>query len=178
MAKKEKNRITFFNMVTFFMALAAFLMSGTALLLSYDNGRIVKNGRIVMEEIRQTLENRGEDDAGEDSGSSGEFDQESEKALFRIRENLEKIRLRLKESGDLGAAFEKMKEIRADLVEYSGKWGSRSRPLWNDLKREFDETLALLRQKAAEAGPQLESLSDNLDFLLGSGEEESPPENN
>ena len=175
MAEETKKKRSIPGVVTFLLALAAFIMSAAALVMSYDNGRLVKDAQNVLEEVREGMKKR-ETSSSREKGGESERKSDFRRLGAELKSKLEEARTRLLESQDHASAKKKLEEIRSELERYQEKWKPTSRVVFNDLRKEVNETIEALREKTRDAGERLENLSKRLPSFLREEEKETSKE--
>ncbi len=166
MGKENRKRISAFQVFTFLVAVAAFVMSAVSLFLTYDNGRLVKNAHIVLDEVRTSLRERKSTVKPAPAETGAEESPERQKVLEKLKRTIREARSRLKGGKNYNAALKKVEELKSDLQSYQEKWGIKSHVAFDDLKREVTKSVAALKEKASNAGSRLDRLAKRLDSFL------------
>ena len=175
MTEETKKQRSIPGVVTFLLALAAFIMSAAALVMSYDNGRLVKDAQNVLEEVREGMKKRETSSSREDRGENARKT-DLRRLSAELKSKLEEARTRLLESRDYKSAKEKLEEIGSELERYQEKWKPTSRVVFNDRRKEVNETIEALWEKTRDAGDRLENLSKRVPSLLREEEKETSKE--
>ena len=162
---EKKSRVSTFGIVTFLLALASFIMSSTALMMTYDNGRLLRDAQTILTELRGSVKDKrsaffytGNDQTSQGLTEEGKF-------LLQLRTRLDEVRKELSESRDYAAARKKLEEINKELVSYQQKAGKLSLRSYNGLKSQISDILLCLREKSSDSLSKMESLSQDLSDL-------------
>jgi len=168
---EKKIRVSTFGVITFLLALASFIMSATALFITYDNGRLLKDARSIMTELGVSVKEKrsaffytGNEETSQGLTEEGKF-------FHNLKIRLDGARKELSESRDYAAARKKVEEINRELIGYQQKAGSLSLRTYNGLKSQCNDILLSLREKSSDSLPKMESLSRELSTLANKKKE-------
>ena len=170
-APEKKSRVSTFGIITFILALLSFIMSATALLMTYDNGRLLKDAQTIFGELRVSVKEKRSAFFYTGSEQTSPGMTEEGKFLHQLRTRLDGARKELSESRDYAAARKKVEEINRELISYQQKAGSLSLRTYNGLKSQCNDILLSLREKSSDSLPKMESLCRELSTLANKKEE-------
>jgi hypothetical protein len=168
MADEKKSKGSFFSIITFFLALSAFIMSSVSLLIIRDNGELLKNASIKIIKLKKNM------NAGKNHNKES---LEKVKNIDKIKKELNEIRTRFMESDDYNTAKEKLEDLKYDLQQYNKKWGTSSKLVFNDLKKKLSETIESLKKKTSNSAAQIDNFSRQLDKFVKKEKNEESTEN-
>ncbi|MBN1903284.1 hypothetical protein JW926_18335 [Candidatus Sumerlaeota bacterium] len=165
--KNKKGGITAFGIMTFLLALAAFIMSSMALFITYDNGRLLRDAQVVLNDLNSSIRERRS--AMFYSGEQSKTEQEQgdkEKILENLGMKMEAIRSRFIDTLDYLETGQKIEEWRKELEETQKKWGFLSGEKFKELREEINNTANAMKNKSPDATLKLDTLSDRINVLL------------
>jgi len=167
---EKKSRVSFFAVITFLLALLSFIMSATALFMIYDNGRLLKDARTIVNELGVSVKEKrsafyytGNEETSQGLTEEGKF-------FHSLKTRLDGARKELSESRDYATAKKKVEEINRELIGYQQKAGSLSLRTYNGLKSQLNDILLSLREKSSDSLTKLDSLSRELSTLVNNKE--------
>ena len=165
--EKKKTGISVFVIITFLLALSSFIMSSIALFTTYDNGRLLRNAQIVLDDLNSGIKERRS--AWFHSGNDQQPKKgASEKGKTReyLKTRMDSIRTRFSETLDYQETGRKIEEWKKELVESQNKWGILSPKKFDELNQDLNNTTVALKKKSSDATLKLDALTDQIKVLL------------
>ena len=167
---EKKSRVSTFGIITFILALLSFIMSCTALFMTYDNGRLLKDAQTIMSDLRTSVKEKrsaffytGNEKTPQGLTEEGKF-------LHQLKTRVDGTRKELSESRDYAAAKIKLEQINKELTGYQQKAGNLSLRTYNGLKSKLNDILLSLREKSSDSLSKMDSLSQELSTLVNKKE--------
>jgi|GEM_PF-3352362 len=172
MGKEKKRRFSFFQLMTFLLALAAFIMSSIALFVTYDNGRLLRDAQVIINEVQTSLKGRKSAFFYSETPVNDEDVKEQKKDIESMKNKIEATRFCLKEEDDYAEARGKIEGLKKDMEDFRKKWDGITEKKHQEINLEIKSLLLSLKKKSAESEAKLDILSKKLDTLVNREEEE------
>lgn len=168
MAKeKKKTGLSVFGVITFLLALSSFIMSSIALFTTYDNGRLLRDAQIVLNDLSSGIKERRSAWFYSDKGQQPKKDaSEKGKTLEYLKTRMDSIRIRFSETLDYQETSQKIEEWKKELEESQNKWGILSPKKFEELKQDLNSTATALNKKSSDATLKLDTLTDRIKVFL------------
>jgi hypothetical protein len=165
--EKKKNGLTAFGIITFLLALSSFIMSSIALFITWDNGRLLRDAQVVLNDLSSGIrERRSTMFYSEEQKAPVKSAGEKGKSLEYLKTGMDSIRTRFSETLDYNETGQKIEEWKKELEESQKKWGILSREKFEELKQDLNNTATSLNKKSPDATLKLDTLTDRIKVLL------------
>jgi hypothetical protein len=165
--EKKKGGISAFGIITFVLALLSFVMSSIALFVTYDNGRLLKDAQVVLNDLSSSIrERRSAVFYSEEQKEQKKDPGEKGKTLDNLKNEMDAIRSRFGDTLDYNETGEKIEEWKKKLEESQKKWEILSPKKFEELKQELNNTASALNKKSSDATLKLDTLTDRIRVIL------------
>jgi gas vesicle protein len=146
---KEKQKPSSFMVFALILAVLAFLMSAVALFVAYDSGKLTRRARMLVEEIRGSLNKKTLED---------EWNQ--------IQAKLADAKESLVEYKDTHLTMAKLQEAKQMLLSYKEKITPEYKEKVQSLAEKTESVIESVKEQGKNAGEKIDSLMQAVDRVF------------